>query len=53
MIYIRSHRLPDGVGTNGVFTEGAHFPYMLPYVALSKCARVATFCHMLPHVVIC
>ena len=21
-----NHRLPDGVGTNGVFTEGQHFP---------------------------
>ena len=44
-------------GTNGVFTEGQSIPYILPYVASSayalphfKCARVATFCHMLSYV---
>ena len=27
------NRLPDGVGTNVVFTEGPRIPYMLQYVA--------------------
>ena len=43
-IYL-SHRLPDGVGTNGFFTEGSQIPYMLLYVALSA--------NVLPYVVTC
>ena len=46
-----NHRLLDGVGTNGVFTEGPQVLYMLLCVALSAhvCATVwHTCCHMLP-----
>ena len=41
-----SHRLPDGVGTNRVFTEGSHF---LPFCHMLF--QVRTCCHILPHVV--
>ena len=43
---IAGNRLPDGVETNRVFTEGPRIPYMLPYV-VDKCAHVATFGHIL------
>ena len=36
------HRLPDGVGTNWVFTEGPQ----IPYICCVKCTHVATVC---PH----
>ena len=36
-------RLPDGVGTNGVFTEGPQIAYILSCLALNA--------HVLPHVV--
>ena len=51
MLLEESHSLPDGVGTNRVFAEGLQIPYMLPYLVCFKCARVATFCNMLPHFV--
>ena len=37
---VQSHRLPDGVGTNGIFTERPQVPYVLSYVA--------TCCNMFP-----
>ena len=40
-----SHRLPDGVGTNGVFAEWLQIPYILQNVAFSA--------HMFPHAIIC
>ena len=49
-IYIY-HWLPDGVGTNMVFTEGPQTPYIYFAMYSLKCARIATFCRMLPHVV--
>ena len=39
------HRLPDWVGTNGVFTEGQHISYIV--ISLFKRARDAACCHML------
>ena len=40
-------RLPDQVGTDGVFTEG---PRILTFCnSCFKCAHVATCCHMLSH----
>ena len=52
-----NHWLPDGVGTNGVFTEGPHIRYSLQYdvymlrhiwLDFAKCCRLflffATFC---------
>ena len=44
ILYI--HRLPGGVGTNGVFTEGPHISYMLTYFTSS-----AYICHMLQYFV--
>ena len=42
----RIHRLPDGVGTSGVLTEGSQIPYSFSCVVVSA--------HMLPHfVVVC
>ena len=48
---VPNHRLPDGVGTNGVFTEGPQIPYVLPYVVLSAhmLPQFAICCHSLPH----
>ena len=45
----QSHWLPDGVGTNGVFTEGPQIQYCLSYLALNAhvLPHCAIFCHML------
>ena len=32
--YDSRHRLPDGVGTNGVFAEGPHFPTLFCLILL-------------------
>ena len=40
-----NHRLPDSVGTNGIFTERPHVPCILKYFAFSA--------HMLPYVATC
>ena len=44
------HRLPDGVGTNGVFTEGPYFLTFCNSIALSAhvLPHLAVFCYMLP-----
>ena len=50
--HMKSHPLPDGVGTNRIFTKGPRIPWLLPYVVLSM--RVATCClfvNMLSHLV--
>ena len=41
----KDHRLPDGVGTDGVFTEGRQIPSILQHAVVCV--------HMLPHLVIC
>ena len=41
-------RLPDGVGTNRVFTEGPQIPYMLSYSFYAR-----TCCHMLSQFATC
>ena len=43
--------LPDGVGTNGVFTEGSQIPCIFKYCALSAhvLPRFAIFIHTLPY----
>ena len=46
-----SHRPPDGVRTNGVFTEGPHFPTSCHILFLCHILpQFARFCCMLPHV---
>ena len=44
---ILNHRLPDGVGTNRVVTEGPHTSYMFGLSA-HMLPHVAILCHMLP-----
>ena len=46
-----NHRPPDGVATNGVFTEGPQAPYILLCVALRAhvLLYVAECFHILPH----
>ena len=46
-----NHRLPDGVGTNRVSTEGVQLPNILWYFVLSvqTLPPFAIFCHVLPH----
>ena len=41
IITIRAHRLPDGVGAHGVFTEGPQIPYMLLAVRPVHLLRVS------------
>ena len=45
-IEVLTHRLRNGVGTNGLFTEGPHFISLHFAIACFNCASVATSCHM-------